>query len=112
MTAHAKLLRAAKAPKPPPDDKPAPLPSNATPEERRKAALKDAAAFGMKGLLGDDAHPSVEVDRKAWEESFTKLNEIRGDYLDVCIYLLDEKDLKPAASGSPSATPSGAPSAP
>lgn len=109
MIAHAKLLRSAKAAKPRPDDTPTALPANATAEERRKAALQEAARFGLKGLV-NDGPPPVEVDRTAWEESFTKLHDIWSDYLDACLTLMDENDVAPAPSGDPTGNPGAPPS--
>lgn len=93
LAARAKILRAATDPLP----KPAPtaLSSAASPEERRKAALNDAAESGVKGLFGAGAlDPSAEYDHKALWKNKDEIEAVHGEYLDACLLLIPEEKLK------------------
>jgi hypothetical protein len=93
FAARAKLLRAATDPAPRPT--PTALSSTASPEERKKAALEDAARVGVKGLFGEGAlDPGAEYDHKALWKNHEEMSEVQGEYLDACIRLMHEDDLK------------------
>ena len=98
FAARAKILRAATDPLPRPT--PTALSSTAlsptaSPEERKKAALEDAARVAVKGMFGERVlDPSAEYDDKALWKNHDEMSEVQCEYLDACAHLVIEDMIK------------------
>jgi len=94
LSTRAKIARGSKPPEPE-----APLPKTATEEERRKAALREAARAALEEQM-PGLKDAPTVDRAALEKNIAEINALQKEFVEACLPLI-YADPSPLASEKP-----------